>query len=486
MTPRFPFRSGPAPLDAPSRASSPLPWMAVGAFVLCLVPGRNAAGQSATGVVLQDASGDRLTYSARAATYVPIFRRALLPGPAGATVKTETAVPVHQYVLLTVGAVDSPWGTDAVDAELSMWAAGNAVDVDHRSRLDAEISVASVSHRIGPGMLKVGRQIQTAGAARFASFDGVTGTLRTDSGIGATAYGGFTVLPRWSDRPGYQQLGAAFDTLVEDESAFPEAERSGSWLLGGRLSYAREDLGELGASLHEQRENDELSRRDLGLDLHLDPLEEAALNVRALVDLDSSAVSDAVATVDIHPAEVWDLAVTYRRVTPSLLLSRQSVLSVFSVDRFDELGAGAAVYPMRQWALEIEGALNRVESGDPGYRGEVGVTLRPDGAGRWTLLFDYARVGEDLNGYHSLHMAARYHLAHPVSIVGEHYSFLYDRPVRRLGSSNVEGASLEWQAAEAWNLLLGGSAVRSPYARLDAQLLLRVVYAADSRDGGRW
>ena len=455
--------------------------LAFGAFGTASI----AEAQSESRTIRQDSNGDRLFYSAHAATYVPFFKRALLPGPAGATVNSELAVPIHEYLFLRLGDIDSPAGEDMVDAELSLWAAGNVVDLDNRRRFEGDVSVANITHRFGPASVRLGRQIYTAGAARFAQFDGVGLELHTVGGFGASAYGGLTVLPQWSGRPSYQQLGSSFDTLVEDPGAFPEPTRTGNWLGGGRVAYSRRKLGTIGLSFHEERENSELGRRDVGADLLVDAFDAATLTGRALMDADSASLSDATVAFDVYPTEDWDVALEYRRVTPTLLLSRQSVLSVFSVDMFDELGLGIGVHPSARWSVGVDGAVDRLESGEAGYRAGVDASLSPDDAGRWVLLVNYGRVEEELNGYHSVRLGVKWRIADPFSLVGEHYTYLYDEPVVRLGSSNVEAASLQWQPATQWDVLLGGSAIRSPYAKLDTQVLLRVIYAAAGEAGGR-
>jgi hypothetical protein len=48
----------------------------------------------------------------------------------------------------------------------------------------------------------------------------------------------------------------------------------------------------------------------------------------------------------------------------------------------------------------------------------------------------------------------------------------------------VESVSAEWAVMRELRLLLGSSFVRSPYAELDTQVLLRASYAMDIVPGG--
>src|SRR5688572_19600215 len=64
---------------------------------------------------------DRFELSFRSETYVHLFRRALLPGPNGAVVATDTLLPLHQYVDFRADGVDLPFAEDALGLEASGW-----------------------------------------------------------------------------------------------------------------------------------------------------------------------------------------------------------------------------------------------------------------------------------------------------------------------------------------------------------------------------
>jgi hypothetical protein len=291
---------------------------------------------NATAARPRDESPDfDLSFSSQ--TYLQVYQRALLPGPGGASVDTALLAPAHEYIYLRADRVDTPWAADSIGFELSAWAASQLAGDELGSNPDGDVTIANVYHRVGPATFRLGRQVQTAGAARFVRFDGLAADVVTSSGIGATAYGGFTVLPRWNARPSYHHLGSAFDTLVDSPEGLPEPSRSGDWLVGGRFGYTMDWLT-AGVGVHEQRTGSELDRRNAAVDLRLSPADELDLTTRVIADLDALAVADASAAADLYPIEPLHLALEYRRVTPSLLLSKQSVFSVFSTERFDEAG----------------------------------------------------------------------------------------------------------------------------------------------------
>src|SRR4051794_2278189 len=60
------------------------------------------------------AAPDRYSIDARSDTYVQLFRRALQPGPNGAIVTSQTAVPIDEYLSIDARDVDAPWKKDSI------------------------------------------------------------------------------------------------------------------------------------------------------------------------------------------------------------------------------------------------------------------------------------------------------------------------------------------------------------------------------------
>ena len=421
--------------------------------------------------------------SFRSRTYLQVYQRALLPGPGGATVDTDLLAPAHEYVYLRADRVDTPWANDSVGFELSAWTSAELAGNELGSNPDGDVTIANVYHDIGPATLRLGRQVQTAGAARFVRFDGLSADLGTTSGIRATAYGGFTVLPRWNARPSYHHLGSAFDTLVESPEAFPEPHRSGDWLVGGRVGYTHDWLT-AGVGVHEQRTDSELDRRNAAVDLRLSPLDELDLTGRVIADLDAVAVADASAAADVYPVEPLHLALEYRRVTPSLLLSKQSVFSVFSTERFDEAGGEVGYEATDRFEVGAGQWVELLGFGDVATRTQLRARIYPQASQRVVLQFVYGRVSEPDNGYHSARISARWQVAVPVSIVAEHYAYFYDEKINGYALSSVEALNAQYAGSLPLRFLLGGTLAHTPYAAHDAQVLLRVDYEFERMEGG--
>ncbi|MBN1610807.1 MAG: hypothetical protein JW940_29520 [Polyangiaceae bacterium] len=446
------------------------------------------AGSLATETALHrtDEGDDRYSVHADSTTVVPVLRRALLPGPGGALVKTDTYAAAHEYLQLSIRDLDAPWAKDSVDAELSLWSALQFAGADRARPLEGDISVADASARLGPGRLRLGRQFVTEGAARYAHLDGLYAAVRSGFGLGGSAYAGLTVLPRWSDRPGYYQLGSAFDTLVSTPDALPDPERSGYWMAGGRVYYSQADVAEIGLSYHEQREGRGLGRRDAALDAELGAMRDVDLSLRGLLDLDSVRLADAFAGLAVYPTSRVDVSAEYRRVVPTLLVSRQSVFSVFMTDRFDECGGELRYRPSRRITLGGSSYLELFGGTDPGFRGSLWGSVAADERRTLTLTTEYTRVLAGQNGYHALRLSARSRPIVPLTVVGEQYLYLYDEAIHGATTSSVEALSAEYSATGHLRVMLGGSVYHTPYAARDIQALARLTYELDTVGRDPW
>jgi hypothetical protein len=415
---------------------------------------------------------DRYDLSVRSETYVELFRRALLPGPNGALVATDTAVPVHQYMRVRARDVDTGWRADSLDLEVAAWGRSWIGEGDTERTLDADLQVANVGYQHAPFSLRAGRQHAAGGAARYVRFDGLM--LRADLGAGfdAEGYGGFTVLPRWDARPGYHHLGSASDSLLREPEALPEPERSGHWLSGGRLGW-QSSRAHAGLSFHEQHD-DGLSRRTLGVDGRISIVSEASAGAQALFELDALRAQDARLWVDASPLETLDASLEYRHTEPALFLSRQSVLSVFSTDAYDEAGGAAVTRVTDRFSVESAGFVQFYDADRRGARGELAARVLP-GAGKRTLVrIEYTRVVVVDNGYHSLRGSLARRIAHDVSGTLEAYAYLYDEAIRGRVTSEVYAGTLSYQVAPDVNVLWGASLAQSPYASFDLQSLVRL------------
>lgn len=445
----------------------------VGGVLLC--GARTAAAQE--GVT---GGADRFTVSARSQSYVQLFRRALLPGPGGALIESETLAPFYEYVSVRAKRLDLPWSVDSADIEMAGWVRGLPIGGRLDPEVDGDVQTAFVTLRHRSLEARFGRQQVVGGAARFTRFDGLLVGVDSAAGLSGRAYAGFAVLPRWNERPYYLHLGSAADSLVRDASVTDELQRQRYWLGGAALAY-RARAFDVSTSFHEQREDDVLARRSLGLDAHARLSSIVSVGGSGVLDVDSARMADGRAWLDLAGAAPLSLTFEYLHTEPALWLSRQSVLSVFSTSRFDEAGGAAALRFGRGSALEAAAFATLYDDHRPGARTDT--TLRLSVGSRTGVRLGYRRVLAADNGYHAVRASLQQRLTSSLVGVLDSYQYLYDRDVAGYGASSVYAGSVTYASSESWSLLWGASLSRTPYAALEAQTLARLELTWDATLG---
>ncbi|HEY3253892.1 MAG TPA: hypothetical protein VGJ91_08100, partial [Polyangiaceae bacterium] len=225
--------SGPWRASAPSASAS----ASASALLLFLSLSRPSAAEEPQPASPKDQKAvapDRFSVSGRSETYVQLYRRALVPGQNGQVVPTEVALPVHEYLFANARDVDAPWQKDSIGLEFAAWGRYWPTDSSLERPFDGDVQTANLRLEAGPVWTRIGRQQVAGGAARYARFDGIMVGVR-HLGLFLEGYGGFTVLPRWDDRPGYHHLGSGEDTLLTYLP--PRPARGDYWLSGGRVGY---------------------------------------------------------------------------------------------------------------------------------------------------------------------------------------------------------------------------------------------------------
>lgn len=432
---------------------------------------------SAERLALQSEGPDRYEARVESQTYLELYQRALLPGPGGALIVTQQIAPVHQYLGARIYGLDLPNRTDALDVELSGWGRADLADLERRDRFDGDLTAANLRVNLDPIALKAGRQVAAGGGAGYLRFDGLSMALALTPGLALDAYAGFTVLPPATRRRGYQLLGASAES-VRTLVRFENDSRLSSWVSGSRLSYREGSRFGVTLGYHHRARGGEIDRSRLHADgqLHFGPKLELACGGSAELEVDARRFADAHLVCDASPDPSVDLTAEVRRTEPALLLSRQSVLSVFSVDGFSETG-GRAVYRLtRGLSLEGQAYLARYGPDELGGRTELSAKLRPEGSDRLLVAVGYTRLLAAENGYQVLRGSLRRRLWRRLVGTLEGLFYSYDEPIRTIRTSAIGAGTLQTPLGAGFGVLIGSSIVRSPYARLDAQGLLRVSY----------
>src|SRR5690606_34290273 len=270
-----------------------------------------------------------------------------------------------------------------------------------------------------------------------------------------SAYGGFAALPRWDRRPGYYHLGSAADSLVTEPEAFGEPLREQFGGVGGRMSFDHEKF-HAALSMHEQRDSGELGRRNIGLDAGVPLTDLSYFGGSMLLDVDSMRLTSGRAFFDVTLEEDWDLSAEYLQAEPALLLSRQSVLSVFSTSGYREVGGTASYRVTQELRIGAGGYAQFYDDSLPGPRATVDArvrtSMRPDAT---TFLFGYGRVDAVEVGYHSARVAASQPLPHELLATLQGYAYFYDDEISGYDSSLTGALTVAYPFASQWEVLWG-------------------------------
>lgn len=264
-----------------------------------------------------------------------------------------TVAPAFEILSITARDVANPVADDlsfvlrtwaAYDIQDRRWDAGNDSD------LTGDVVTGYAQGRfIGRRLtLRLGRNQVAAGVARMIHLDGGEAILVVPGGFRLSGYVGAPVSQRFQTR----------SAIVSWNSV------GGDLAAGGRLGWSYAIPGtpgrglDLGASVNVVEDAGDPVREEAGIDARIrlyDPLVVAANGTWSLYD---ERVSEGVVRAQWTASRRLDVEADYRYVEPTLLLARNSILSVFSDSEWQYAGAGATFRLTR--ALRLGGSYHAV------------------------------------------------------------------------------------------------------------------------------
>ncbi len=417
-------------------------------------------------------------------TYARLSQRATAPGPGGSIVTQSTRLPVTQHVSYWAGGIDTHLGADTAELEVTGY---QSVEAGGQELAQTDLQTALVTLRTSSRsphvFTSLGRQTRAGGAARFARFDGIALGVRPFRDLSLSGYAGYRVLPRFDQRPGYHHLGASSDVLLSNSQLMEPLDRADYSMVGGSLDFHSRYL-DAALSLHDETDAGALGRRNLGADAFARPFERMDLGASLLLDLDAFEWSTARLFVDYFATDELELSTQYLRAEPALLLSKQSVLSVFSTDGYSEFGLGGRYRLSPDVAVNGSAWVQQYDDGSSGARLNADIrATRRRGTSTRSAVFGYARVLTWENGYHSIRGALSEDFGPRLSGTIQSFFYVYDEAISDLRTSMTHAVTVDYDFSEHWNILWGASMARSPYAYLDASTQVRLSYAIFGRGG---
>lgn len=428
---------------------------------------------------------DQFELTARSRLTVAGFERALLPGPGGAIVATDTLAPFHEALSLSATRIDTPFDKDSLDVQVAVYGQATAGQTEGMPTATWDVASAFLTQRYGGLSFSLGRQPVTGGAARYRRLDGVVVRGRADFGLNASAYYGLTVLPRWNQWYGTHYLGDAYEQWSSAPESIVIPERGQNWMGGMSLGWADERVGSATLSFHHQAENRTIADQSLGVNVRLGGWSPVGFVADAIYSLSQYKWSDVRLLLD------WTLAQDKGRglglgvraellhTLPSALLSQASVLSVFSFQEVTEAGGEVELQLPLRMRLGLGGFGQDYGEGAPGARLRATYQVLMGPTGRTLLRFVTSRVALEQNGYVQLRASGVFPFGSRLTAYADLYQYFYDEPIRGHKTSTFAAAHLGYAASRVVSTRIGGSASQSPDAALDMQILGQLTLAWD-------
>jgi hypothetical protein len=282
-----------------------------------------------------------------------------------------TVVPAYEILNIAARNVTNPIAND-LHIVVSTWASYELADPrwdnGTSSNLTGDVLTGYISGRLLDDvlMLRLGREHVMTGVGRMIQLDGGEAIVSYPVGplgLRVSGYAGVPVSQRFATRSGVQSWNpVAGDLAYGGRAMF-------SFAPGGGVSGRGLDLG---ASLNFVEDGGDEVRQEVGADLRATASRNLTVSAFGAFSLLDDRFSEASTALTWSALPKLHLTADWRYTAPDLFLSRNSILSVFSASRRNDLGAGVTYELTREidvgasYHLSIEPG---EESGDDEYLG---------------------------------------------------------------------------------------------------------------------
>lgn len=379
--------------------------------------------------------------------------------------------PVYEILSVSARKISNPLADD-LQVVLSSWGAvsigRNLVWFDRTAPLDrvfADLDLAFVQGEFAARtlQLRLGRQLVTGGVTGALQLDGGHALLRLPYGLGVSAYVGSPVSQRFDARGTY----ATFNP------------QRGTFATGGRVYWAFGRWGEVGASGVEIRDRGDPGRRQIGGDLRVTPFRSFTVLGNGNYDLYESRWAEVGVLGQYQLLSNLLLTADYRHVDPDLLLSRDSLLAIFTVERHNEVGGGVQYSPWKVLAFAVD-YHHLKEEGASGHRVNVRATWRPSAGAALGVELErqsfYGPGGAYLNnGYYTARVFGSKQFG-PFGATLDVQEYNLDQRVNGQHNSVLATATASCALGYGFSALVSGSAGVTPYFEHRFDLLAKLSY----------
>jgi hypothetical protein len=260
-------------------------------------------------------------------------------GGPGVAPELVTVVPAYEILNIAARNVTNPVAND-LHIVVSTWASYELADPrwdnGTDSNLTGDVLTGYVSGRLLDDvlMLRLGREHVMTGVGRMIQLDGGEAIVSYPVGplgLRVSGYAGVPVSQRFATRSGVRSWNpVAGDLAYGGRAMF-------SFAPGGGVSGRGVDVG---ASVNFVEDDGEEVREEVGADLRVTPSRDLTVSAFGAYSLFDERFSEASTVVQWTAMPRLHVTADWRYTAPDLLLSRNSILSVFSASRRNDVGAG--------------------------------------------------------------------------------------------------------------------------------------------------
>ena len=388
-----------------------------------------------------------------------------------------TVVPVFELLNISAHNVTNPVAQN-LELVVSGWGSYNfdtlRWDNGVSSRLTGDLVNAYIGGRLlnNTVQLRLGREFIMGGVARGLQLDGGEAIAMLPFGLRASGYVGVPVTQRF--------------TGVVPTSWNPQA---GSLAYGGRLSYYLALPGgfsgrglDLGASVNWVNDGSNMPvRQEVGADARLMLLRNVIATGFFAYSVYDERISEGSVVLDWRAIPRLDVNADFRFTAPDLLLSRQSILSVFSASSRKFIGGGATY----ELAHGIGVGANYHLVLEPGSEGGTYYGNELDAKVDWH--HESTRAGAEFflldafeNGYYGGRLFGRQDIGRFFG-TADVMTYFYRHNINGQDYSVIGILSAGVELAKGFSAVVSGSAGANPLFQEQYSLLVKLAYNANYR-----
>ncbi len=393
-------------------------------------------------------------------------------GAPGTTPELVTTAPAFEILSIAARGVANPVFDD-LQIVLGTW--GSYEIQDRRwdngtaSKLTGDVMTGYVSGKLGGILtLRAGREHVSAGVGRMIQLDGGEAVVAIPFGIRLSAYAGSPVSQRFASRTAVRSWNPV----------------GGDFAYGGRAgwSLALDSIPgkglDVGVSVNRVLDGGDTARDEVGADLRLQPFGNLTLSGFGAYSLYDGQLAEATARLGWTVTRHWHVDADWRKVKPDLLLSRTSILSVFSDAERNYVGGGLTWEALHgllvgaNYHLQIEPGETESASDFLGHELELRAEVE---RGRLLGGAEYFFVRSLENGYHAVRLFGRADLGPlfaAADVIGHRFREEINAEKNAVTGSLTAGVNL----AKGFSAVVSGRAGVTPFMEQTFDVMAKLAY----------